>query len=363
MVLSISGCWGDGNSGGFSSQEDGVFYRPKAIALQADAAGEAVRLFVVNDDDSLTSCGLQPDGSMAACSNRKNPHLAAVNHVAIHPGTQTLLFDQAAGASLTSCALDAGLGLAACQPSTDGGAIQDARSVAFNASGRQAYVVLADSRVVRCAVAGNGVLQSCATVPLPGGLGRPATLRLLATASGEYAYLLNSGGDASISVCTVSPSTGNFERCVAERGNGVFTAPSSMTFNPARSHAYIANADTNSIAICGVSATGGLVSCRNSDGEGTFAAVSALSFDPAGKRAYAANALNSTISVCTVASQGGDLNACSVFTIEDFEYTTDMVIGTRQGGLIAYIVSFSNGAVYGCPLDKAGEFTSCASTE
>lgn len=363
-ALSLAACSGDGGSGNPADPgEDGVFWRPKAMALQTDAAGQATRLFVVNDDDSLTSCRPRPDGSLADCSLRKDERLAGVNHLSLHAPSQTLLFDQTAGPSPTRCALDAGQGLGACQPGSDGGALQNVQSVAFGARGQRAYAVMADGRVARCAVAGNGSLQSCMGQPLPAGLGLPASVQVLATAAGEFAYFVNSATDASLSVCALSAADGRLMNCTTERGNGVLTAPSSVTFNPAGRHAYIANADTNLVAVCDIAATGRPVACRSTDGAGTFAAVSALAFDPAGRRAYAANALNSTISVCRMAANGGDFEDCSVFTIEDFEYTTDMAIGRRpDGGLIAYIVSYSNGALYGCPLDGNGEFRTCLST-
>jgi DNA-binding beta-propeller fold protein YncE len=362
LAASLAGC-SDGSGDDARVRQDGEssFYRPKNLALQTVDGVPGRLLRVLNEDDTLTTCSTGASGELSACGIQEMAGADVVYQMVVHPRTDTLYFLQYGTDAVLVCQGANGPQLS-CAAATGGGALKAPSFMALDADGTRAYIVNGDDTLAVCQVRADGTFSGCSATDANGTLGTPVSVGLASGDYGTHAYLLNGETRPVITACTLAPS-GLPSSCHAEN-NALFTAPTTMAFSPNGKYAYIGNLD-DTLVTCRVGDDATLSSCQavDTNGQELFGGIQAIAVDAAGANAYVVNARNSSITHCKLSGGGASFGACSPYSIDGFEVTTDLALSENAGSRTLFVTSLSNSSVYGCALDADGRFgAACIAT-
>lgn len=356
MVAALSGCLDGGSSNGGGDAASKLFYRPQTIALyEAGSENRDTVLHVLNENDSITTCVARKDGTLDKCVMQEAEDADSLLDMVYNPRTRAVHFLQYGDKPLVTCATDRDGRMGDCDVSEGGGAVRGSTSIALNAAGTLAYVVNGDNTLAVCSIPESGALSDCQATDAGGQLSTPNALKLITTADGTHAYILNGEMTNTLTICKLQPG-GLPGACREETGQDTFDGLNTIAFHPDGRHLYAANLANDTISICAVS--GDMLSdCRATDGGGAFAGIQQIVLDAEGGNAYVVNARNSSIAHCRVASAGASLQDCVPYTIEGFKVTTSMALVGTAASRRAYIASVENSSLYSCRIGPDGRFS------
>lgn len=361
-ATALYGCSDGGNSNAPIDSTQGALYHPKNLLVQSVSGVDGGVVRILGEDDTLTTCKANNNGSLSECITQELEDADAVFQMVANPRNGALYFLQYGVDSVLVCD-GSKSSLSSCATSNGGGNFKTPRTIGFNAAGTMAYIANRDDDLVVCQVAGNGSFSSCTVTDANGTLGTPVEVGLAQGDYGTHAYFLNGETTPVITACALAPN-GMPGICRAEN-DPTFTAPTTIAFTPNGKHAYVGNLD-DSIAICQIGNNASLNACsRIEAGERElFAGIQEIAFDNAGANAYIVNARNSSITHCKVNADGAGLNSCNPYRIEGFLITTDLALNEGTGWRTLFLTSVFDQAVYGCALDAGGNFgESCTRTQ
>lgn len=299
------------------------------VALHASPdKASAQRLYILNSNDSLTTCTPDTSGELSDCSVHGLQDADAVHQMAVNPRTGSVYLLQAGMDSVLICDQNQ----PTCTIMRGGDVLIDPSFIALNANSTIAYLANADGTLAVCQLGQDGTFSSCTATDVNGTLEIPVAVGLATGNYGTHAYLLNGNAKPVITACKLSPS-GMPSTCQAQE-NERFSTATTMTFSPDGRFLYVGNIHDD-LTICTIEQDASLSSC------GTI---------PNADNALFAGIIDITTD-------------CLPYQTEGFLLTTDLALQEKPGSSAAFIASMSNDSVYGCPLDLNGGFgDNCVAT-
>jgi DNA-binding beta-propeller fold protein YncE len=109
----------------------------------------------------------------------------------------------------------------------------------------------------------------------------------------------------------VNEADGSLATCTVASGNGSFNYPEAITINSTATIAYIANSNSNLVAICPITSNGLFGACTT-DSDPSFSVLDGITLSSSGDYLYASNfdsSAGGSVSICPV-NLDGSLAAC-----------------------------------------------------
>jgi len=273
--------------------------------------------------------------------------------------------------------------LGACTAFTDpNNTLKGPSIIALNSAGTWAYITNdfstdgVSAGISTCPITDGQFSGGCTQYLFPGIFNEPSAIAL--NNAGTKAYVTNANGN-TVSVCTIN-SPGVIVSCVDSGvGTTYFMNPVGIVLNNAGTMAYITNGGSGSapaatVALCQISSTTGeFTSCSNETSNSmsvTFTDLEGIALNTLGTMGYITS---STYDSSTANVYGCPINPNGTFgTCFDAGNTTFNLFTAPQGivlnsvGNTAYVAdasydSFTLSAVLTCPIDpRTGIFETCA---
>jgi DNA-binding beta-propeller fold protein YncE len=157
-----------------------------------------------------------------------------------------------------------------------------------------------------------------------------------------------------ISQCIVNVDTGVISEC-RNFTDPTFVNPADITVNPARTFAYIANFNGNSISACPIQANGYLGPCTSFPSP-ALVGPSGITTNRTGTLLYVTNFSNSTLAICSINSTGG-ISQCSASAPGPLASPNDITLDPLNQ--FSYNTNNANNTVLRCQITANGSFGPC----
>ncbi|MCE3044036.1 YncE family protein [Legionella sp. 16cNR16C] len=226
--------------------------------------------------------------------------------------------------------------------------------ITANISIQSSYMYIPDQvDITQCTInAITGQLGSCSNT---GGL--PAQLvGITFNPARTIAYITGQSSN-SVTQCDVTPGTGALTNCQASGATGI-SLPQQITLNPAGTFAYIVNF-TGGATKCTVNAPAGNLSGCVPSGAVVGFAPGGIAINSAGTRAYITSLGTDTISVCNINAGTGLLSGCVNSGATGLNGVRTLTFNSTE--TIAYITNQDTPSVSQCTVNGVtGQFLACA---
>jgi DNA-binding beta-propeller fold protein YncE len=360
ILISLSACSNSGVVTSPESMQNGDFLYPSYVAVAKIQNGNGVTniAYVVNNDDTISTCKIADDGTFSGCNRQSIPTFNYIYKVVSADANKIAYVINNDSDNILSCTTDQDHGLKECYANNGNSTFNRPINITLNSSNTVAYIVNQQG-IVNCAVGRDGILGAC-TLQQDSNLDitNPQSLSLHKFATETYAFIINGDTSNTVTICAIDDSTNQLTGCRRNNGNNTFDQPHLITFNPVNNYAYIANFNNDTVSICQFQA-GDFSFCAASNGGGSFGSVQSIKVNQAGDFAYVVNGRDNTISQCNIAAGGGVFANCDPFYMEGFMALSYMEIAKLGTQDFAYLTSSQNNAIVSCKLNSKGNFEKC----